>query len=221
MSLSYSKKDSLKSALEGRFIKEFDYNTFENITEIAKGGFGKVYRANSTNLEKHVALKSLHGNDELFYERFVREVTSGARETPVNKTPKDYVNIYLSAWNDDSNQRPSIENIFDSLENIELENVYDDSNDNQDVQLETNINNQSQASSKDSVSIPTSFTTPNWGEVTEYDYNDFKNLKNIGKGAFGMIYSATLMNLNGMRTVALKSIVVATMELFVNEVNTN
>ncbi|CAG8615456.1 10780_t:CDS:2, partial [Diversispora eburnea] len=158
----------------------------------------------------------------------------------------------------DPNQRPTIENIFDSLENIKLENIY------QDIQLKANINNQSQALmdvfSRDSVSITSSFTTSNWGEVTvmknlqesstlsisistslstslsttpnsndydnvtignqfiKYNYNDFKNLKNIGKGKFGMIYSATLKNgKNRKRTVVLKSIVVATVELFFNE----
>ncbi|CAG8505395.1 3070_t:CDS:1, partial [Diversispora eburnea] len=68
-----SKKDLFNSALEGGYIKEFDYNTFENITEIARGGFGTVYRANLKNLEKQIALKSLHGNIDFVYERFLKE----------------------------------------------------------------------------------------------------------------------------------------------------
>ncbi|CAG8623002.1 4669_t:CDS:2, partial [Diversispora eburnea] len=142
----------------------------------------------------------------------------------------------------DPNQRPTIENIFNSLGNIKLENIFNDSNDNQ---LEVNINNQSQASAdvfnRDSISAFTTTTesstplstylttTPNssnyynvtiGNQIMKYNYNDFKNLKNIGRGTFGMIYSATLMKVNGKnrkRTVALKSIVVTTMELFVNE----
>jgi serine/threonine protein kinase len=94
-----------------------------------------------------------------------RKVTSGERETPINETPNDYINIYASAWKNDPNQRPTIKNIFNSLKNIKLENIHIDSNDNQE-----SYNNQSQASmdvfSKDSVSIPSSFTTSNWGEVT-------------------------------------------------------
>ncbi|RHZ83844.1 hypothetical protein Glove_87g84 [Diversispora epigaea] len=373
-----SKNDLFESAL---YIKKFDYNTFRNITEIASGVFGTVHRAYSTNLERYVALKSLHENDELFYEKFVREltnimvvnyhdniinfygiskdpstetlnwkvkinmakditsglhrihkenivhkdlhsknilvhegrllitdlvssqslnsisvergmiaytdpeylrnpfnykrskasdiyslgvlfweissgrppfnnipnleinrkVTSSEREKPINETPKDYINIYSSAWNNDPNQRPTIENIFDSLESIKLENIYNDSND-QDIQLEAHISNQSPvSSSRDSMSIASSLATSNWAmktlqalstslttfisttlnlnyydnvkkdQIIKYNYNDFKNLKNIGKG----IYSATLMN--GKRTVALKSIVVATTELFDNE----
>ncbi|RHZ46439.1 hypothetical protein Glove_621g60 [Diversispora epigaea] len=432
MSLPYRKKDSFENALKDKYIKKFHYSTFENITRISSGAFGTVYRANSTNLGKHVALKSLHENEnengELFYEKFVRELTnimavnnhdniinfygisidsstetyylvlqyakdgnlrtylrnnfkildwktkinmakditsglrcihdenivhkdlhsknilvherkllitdlglsqssdtnsnsmvggmvaytdpkylrdptiykrkkesdiyslgvlfwelssgippfnnidcfriyslvvSGKREAPINETPKDYINIYSSAWENDPNQRPTIKNIFDSLENINLENIYNETNDNQ---LEAYINNQSQASmdvfNRDSISIASS----NWKEVTArkdqesstiptslyislstslsaslsaslstslsttndynnetkdnqiaiYNYNDFKNLKKIGKGRSGMIYSATLMN--GKRKVALKSKVVVTEELFVNEI---
>ncbi|RHZ46440.1 hypothetical protein Glove_621g62 [Diversispora epigaea] len=418
MSLPYSKKDSFESALKDSSIIKFDYNTFEDITEIASGAFGTVYRANSIELGKQVALKNLHENNEKLYVKeltnimtvnnndniinfygisidpltethylvlqyakdgdlrtylrinfksldwtikinmakditsglrcihdknivhkdlhsknilvhggrlmitdlglsqssdtnsnsivgcgmiaytdpeylrslqsqmkFKRNkasdiyslgvlfwelssgrppfnnipdlgklnlVTSGKREAPINETPKDYITIYSSAWNNDPNQRPSIKNIFDSLENINLENIYNDSDDSQDIQLEACINNQSQAStniySKDSVSmesIYSSFATSNWVEVTAmknqesstlltslstflssndynnetkdnqiaiYNYNDFKNLKNIGKGRSGMIYSATLMN--GKRKVALKSKVVATAKLF-------
>ncbi|CAG8511698.1 11852_t:CDS:2 [Diversispora eburnea] len=279
MSLSYSKKDLFESVLKDSSIIKFGYNTFENITEIASGAFGTVYRADSTNSGKHVALKNpstekyylvlqyakdgdlrtylqknfkslnweikinmakditsglqfIHDKNivhkDLVNFGILNLVTSGEREKLINKTPKDYINIYSSAWKDDPNQRPTIKNIFDSLENIKLENIY---NEYQDIQLEeANINNQPQASvdafSRDSISITPSFTTSNWEEITEnqiikYDYNDFRNLKNIGKGSFGMIYSATLMNVNGIRTVTLKFIVITTMELFVNEVNTN
>ncbi|RHZ55700.1 hypothetical protein Glove_411g10 [Diversispora epigaea] len=97
-------------------------------------------------------------------------VTSGRREAPINETPKDYFNIYSSAWKIDPSQRPTIKNIFDSLGNIKLENIYDETKDNQDIQLEAYINNQSQTSTnvytKDSVSIASSFTTSNFGEVT-------------------------------------------------------
>ncbi|CAG8559071.1 5896_t:CDS:2 [Diversispora eburnea] len=351
MSLQYNRKDSfksaLKSALKRGLIKEFNYNTFKNITEIARGGYGTVYRANSTGLGKHVALKSLYENEnsELFFKKFVKEltnitavnnhdniinfygvsidpleetyylvlqyakdgnlrtylrnnfeslnwktkikmakditsglrciheenivhkdlysknilvhegrllitdlglsqlvdansksmgggvaaytdprylrdqmkykrdkssdiyslgvlfwelssgrppfhnippftiyksVTSGEREKPVNETPRDYIDIYSSAWEDDPNKRPTVGDIFKSLENIKLENIYDETNDNHDIQLdetngnqhiqlEANINNQSQTStdafSRDSISSA-SYTTSNWKEVT-------------------------------------------------------
>ncbi|CAG8545691.1 10875_t:CDS:2 [Diversispora eburnea] len=69
-------------------------------------------------------------------------VTNGERELPINGTPEDYIKIYSSAWNDNPAQRPTIENISDSLENI-----YNDSNDNQDIQLEALTNKYSKDSS--------------------------------------------------------------------------
>ncbi|RHZ46355.1 hypothetical protein Glove_624g49 [Diversispora epigaea] len=69
----YPKNYGKISALKGRFIKEFDYNTFKNITRIASGTFCTVYRANSTDLGKHVALKGFYDNDD---KKFVRELTN-------------------------------------------------------------------------------------------------------------------------------------------------
>ncbi|RHZ70836.1 hypothetical protein Glove_266g1 [Diversispora epigaea] len=333
------KKVSFESALKNNFIKKFDYTKFKNIKRIAGGGFGTVYRANSLNSRKHVALKCLHENDESFYEKFVKEtyylvlqyakakdgdlrtylrnnfntldwkikiqmakditsglycihgenivhrdlhsknilvhegsllitdlglsqpldtnsnsfkggmlaysdpgysrnplifkrskasdiyslgvllweissgkppslettkvVINGEREVPINGTPEDYIIIYSNAWKDDPNQRPTIKNIFDSLENIKLENLYNGPNDNQ----EAYTNNQSHASmdafskdyvsqasmdefskdsvsqasmdefSKDSVSFSSSFTASNWGKVTEISQVSTENIK--------------------------------------------
>ncbi|RHZ81621.1 hypothetical protein Glove_117g533 [Diversispora epigaea] len=104
-----------------------------------------------------------------------RMVISGEREKPINKTPKDYIDIYSSAWEDKPNQRPTIKNIFDSLENIKLENIYNNSNDNQAY-----TNNQSQASMnkfiKDSISF-SSFTASNLGEVMEVSQCSIENTK--------------------------------------------
>ncbi|CAG8638247.1 5965_t:CDS:2, partial [Diversispora eburnea] len=95
------------------------------------------------------------------YFEIYRKVTSGEREKPINETPKDYIDTYTSAWENDPNKRPTIKNILDSLENIKLENIYDDSNDNQDIQLDIlyddSNDNQLEASmnefSRDSMSI--------------------------------------------------------------------
>lgn len=71
MSFLNDKKNAFKSALENGFIKLFDYNTFNNITPIDRGGFGSVRHAYSNILRKDTALKSLYEN---FDESFVREV---------------------------------------------------------------------------------------------------------------------------------------------------
>ncbi|RHZ53198.1 hypothetical protein Glove_444g17 [Diversispora epigaea] len=314
------KKVSFESALKNNFIKKFDYAKFENIKKIAGGEFGTVYRANSLNSRKHVALKCLHENDESFYEKFVKELTNilavnyhdniikfyGISIDPSTETyylvlqyakdgdlrtylrnnfntldwkikiqmakditsenivhrdlhsknilvhersllitdlglsqsldtnsnsfkggmaaysdpgylrnpfvykrskASDIYSLGVLLWeissgkppsleitkviiNDDPNQRPTIKNIFDSLENIKLENIYNGPNDNQ----ESYINNQSQALmdafsrdsvsqasmdkfSKDSVSFSSSFTASNWGEVTEVSQVSTENIK--------------------------------------------
>ncbi|CAG8515019.1 8714_t:CDS:2 [Diversispora eburnea] len=51
-------------------------------------------------------------------------VKSGKREASINGTPEDYIKIYSDAWLDDPKQRPIIEDICDSLENIQFENIY-------------------------------------------------------------------------------------------------
>ncbi|CAG8642662.1 1234_t:CDS:1, partial [Diversispora eburnea] len=48
---------------EDRNITKFDYNSFEDIKPIVRGGFGLVNRAYSKVLKKHVALKYLHNEN--------------------------------------------------------------------------------------------------------------------------------------------------------------
>ncbi|CAG8624561.1 353_t:CDS:2, partial [Acaulospora colombiana] len=51
-------------------------------------------------------------------------IIRGIRETPIDGTPLDYVNIYSQAWQGDPNQRPTIENILNYLEKVNLEPVF-------------------------------------------------------------------------------------------------
>ncbi|RHZ82455.1 hypothetical protein Glove_109g155 [Diversispora epigaea] len=79
-------------------------------------------------------------------------VKSGKREAPINGTPEDYIKIYSNAWKDDPKQRPIIENIYDSLKNIQFENIYYNSNENNQL----NEFKPMESYSKDSISLPTS-----------------------------------------------------------------
>ncbi|PKY56329.1 GGDEF-domain-containing protein [Rhizophagus irregularis] len=49
------------------------------------------------------------------------------KETSVNSTPIDYKELYEGAWNDNSKKRPSIEEVVRSLEDIDINHVYQDS----------------------------------------------------------------------------------------------
>ncbi|CAG8820434.1 28477_t:CDS:2, partial [Gigaspora margarita] len=49
----------LKNAIKEKYIKSFEFNSFQNSKIIGKGGFGAIYRAYSKNIDKIVALKGL------------------------------------------------------------------------------------------------------------------------------------------------------------------
>ncbi|RHZ45082.1 hypothetical protein Glove_692g21 [Diversispora epigaea] len=328
MSISNRKKELLQSALKKGSITEFDYNTFEDITPIARGGFGEVARAYAKNLQKNIALKSLydkefsvnflrecinnnaiHNYDNivkflgvstdsskgkhylvfqyaedgnlrtylqnnfnelnwntkiimakditrglfyihqanivhrdlhsknilvhkgklmisdlglsksldtdsrsqdggmyaytdpeyiknaktykrnkssdiyslgvLFWElssgnppfrnfpmlEVCRKVTSGLREKPIQGTPVDYINIYSSAWKGDPYERPTIEYIRDSIENIKLENLYNNYDENDQSQVSINNNISLDSYSNDIVSCSrTLLSFQNWAE---------------------------------------------------------
>ncbi|CAG8811990.1 17909_t:CDS:1, partial [Racocetra persica] len=56
------KQDWLKIAIEEKFVKFFEYDSFNDLEIIGNGGFATVYSANSKDIEKVVALKKLnHG----------------------------------------------------------------------------------------------------------------------------------------------------------------
>ncbi|RHZ84564.1 hypothetical protein Glove_79g25 [Diversispora epigaea] len=173
-------------------------------------------------------------------------IISGKREPPINGTPEDYIKIYSDAWKDNPNQRPTIEEICDSLENIQFESIHNNFNENnQYIQIEVYNNNQlnnfksisKEAYSRDpdssnQISFGNSINQKNleitvlgnptlspnsydqeWfnNELKKYGYNDFENLKEIGDN----VHNATLKN--DEKKVTLKSIIVDSMELFVNE----
>ncbi|CAG8854538.1 42763_t:CDS:1, partial [Gigaspora margarita] len=50
-------------AIEHKYIKLFEYKSFQNWKVIGRGGFGTVYSAYSKDVEKTIALKSLYCED--------------------------------------------------------------------------------------------------------------------------------------------------------------
>ncbi|RIB29541.1 kinase-like domain-containing protein [Gigaspora rosea] len=51
-------------------------------------------------------------------------VINGGRETLINGTPIDFMNIYRDAWNSDPSLRPDIAKIRDRLTNMQMDPVY-------------------------------------------------------------------------------------------------
>ncbi|CAG8497333.1 1161_t:CDS:2, partial [Diversispora eburnea] len=158
-------------------------------------------------------------------------------EAPIHGTPLDYINIYSSAWVHNPSQRPTIKNICKSLENIGFSFYY--------ISPESIEEFENNEFGRDPVSSYSSAL-----EITENladDINDIVNSYNrkssptiedhrkllplvilmpmndrkwIGKGAYGIVDSATLIDEEMTRMkVALKSIIVRNddIKLFVNE----
>ncbi|CAG8642781.1 6819_t:CDS:2, partial [Dentiscutata heterogama] len=51
-------------------------------------------------------------------------VTYYKRESPINGTPNDFVNLYCEAWNDDPKLRPEISVILHKLDSIQMKSVF-------------------------------------------------------------------------------------------------
>ncbi|CAG8620309.1 3069_t:CDS:2, partial [Diversispora eburnea] len=162
MSFSHDNKDLFKSDIENRF-NTFDYNTFEDVILIGTGGFGEVKKAYSNILKKYVALKCLrdpndNDNDDEFYKQFMNEANNSTEKyyLVLQYAEDDYISVYSNAWEGDPNLRPTIEKICDSLENIQLENVYIISSENKsdenipmDIDMRSDTVSNDQASSLD------------------------------------------------------------------------
>ncbi|CAG8458344.1 7979_t:CDS:1, partial [Dentiscutata heterogama] len=65
--------DWFKVAVERKYIKLFEYGSFENLEIIGQGGFGNVFRAHSNDIGQVVALKELHNNSTSKNEDSFRE----------------------------------------------------------------------------------------------------------------------------------------------------
>ncbi|CAG8614034.1 4682_t:CDS:1, partial [Scutellospora calospora] len=71
---SCKKKNWLEVGVKEKYIKSFEYSSFNNWSKIGEGGFGIVYSAYSNDVEKIVALKRLRNSDsENSFHEFIRE----------------------------------------------------------------------------------------------------------------------------------------------------
>ena len=63
----------IEEAISKKHIKYYKYEDFNNIQNIDRGNFGKIYRANWKISEKYFVLKSLFNPDENAVQEIVRE----------------------------------------------------------------------------------------------------------------------------------------------------
>src|SRR5581483_11857673 len=64
----------IDDAISNNSIKYYDYTHFNNIQEIGKGNFGKIYRASWGNTEQYYALKSFLNIYDVTVKELVYEV---------------------------------------------------------------------------------------------------------------------------------------------------
>src|SRR3954469_8635427 len=94
----------------------------------------------------------------------IYKIASGFREQPIIDTPSAYINLYQKCWDDDPNLRLTINEVFDTLENISLQskskykrdseieedlNTYNEINSN----LTNQNNSQSQSPNADNIHL--------------------------------------------------------------------
>ncbi|CAG8730662.1 685_t:CDS:2 [Cetraspora pellucida] len=71
-----------KVAIEQKYITLFDYDPFQEMKEIGRGGFGAIKSAYSRDIEKIIALKSLYWDDnDISLNGFIKEVKNINRVT--------------------------------------------------------------------------------------------------------------------------------------------
>jgi serine/threonine protein kinase len=49
------------------------------------------------------------------------KIANGLRELPINDTPLSYVNLYKKCWDDNPDKRPTVDEVFNTLERISLQ----------------------------------------------------------------------------------------------------
>ncbi|RIB11722.1 kinase-like domain-containing protein [Gigaspora rosea] len=104
----------------------------------------------------------------------ILDLISGKRETPINGTPIDFMNLYCDAWNGDPSSRPNIDEIYHKLNSIQIDSVYHSA-------LEKAILDQG---------------------INCYSFNEFSDLKKISIEESDTVYKSIWKTCN--KTVALK-----------------
>jgi serine/threonine protein kinase len=64
----------IEEAVSKEHIKYYKYEYFNNIKEIGRGSFGRVYCANWKNSDKYLALKSFFNVDNTTSKEIIKEV---------------------------------------------------------------------------------------------------------------------------------------------------
>ncbi|RIB28090.1 hypothetical protein C2G38_2028819 [Gigaspora rosea] len=114
--------DKIKILNENRALREYDYNKFNHVENIKYGGLHEIKKAYLEPIEINVTIKYLNEDDENKYHKKL------LRENPKHILEHDdYKELYESAWQEDPKIRPSIEEVIQTIDDIDINQIYQDS----------------------------------------------------------------------------------------------
>ncbi|KAF0502412.1 kinase-like protein [Gigaspora margarita] len=122
------------------------------------------------------------------------QIAYGVREKIIENTPLGFSNLFRKCWSTEPDHRPSLIEILAELDKLSAENVEFISN---------NINSGSNSASSTDICPVELIEKIISEEIKVLDYNQFRVLRKIGEGGFGIVYEAEWEDRGLM--VALKS----------------
>ncbi|CAI2165718.1 8296_t:CDS:2 [Funneliformis geosporum] len=96
------------------FIRKYD-NTSQQYRLNEKSD---VYSVGVLLWELTSGLPPFHDKDEVYDIGLAIEISQGLRESIVSGTPEDYVKIYIDCWDNEPDNRPSMNKVIDELNAI-------------------------------------------------------------------------------------------------------
>ncbi|CAG8552462.1 7379_t:CDS:2 [Dentiscutata heterogama] len=143
-------------------------------------------------IDPHILkIKIIHCSDDDLLQRIIY----GLREEPITGIPARYIILYSRCWDYEQNKRPSMFQIFQQLNSLELSPKYEESNQDR---FQTVIKEH---------------------KLQEISYNSLVDKKKIGHGDFGRVYRATSSSLGDVAIKELESKTdEKTQKLFINEI---
>ncbi|CAG8813893.1 12906_t:CDS:2, partial [Gigaspora margarita] len=142
------------SLFEINNIKFLPYNFFEQIETNGTVLSSNSYRVISKNHNKVIVLNNIVHSENYTLEDFVNElkkykkvelhenvlkfiaIIRGKREVTIPGTPKKYRKIYIECWQHD--QRPTIQNVFNNLNSIVYNDLFDAEENNENLECKEN-----------------------------------------------------------------------------------
>ncbi|KAF0500217.1 kinase-like protein [Gigaspora margarita] len=141
--LQYANDGDLRNYLQAHF-SELDWPTKIRMAKEISHGINWLHNENIVHRDledtkfKREKLSDIYSLGVIFWElssgrppfkdmtlpAIILHVSSGKRESPIDGTPNDFIDLYREAWNDYMNSRPDIANVLRKLDCIRMDSIY-------------------------------------------------------------------------------------------------